>query len=169
MQKERKARESRRQSNARWRGNEHERQQAAGHIAAGMASMLQLATEPVWQELTELSARVRELERAIAAMHVQARTANPLGAAPRRRGRPPGSSRFATTAARSEANRRIRWGSSDEEIRQTVLAEAARIRERTGKLDVATLRAELPSVFRFLYGDRAVFAGVKGLAAELGS
>jgi hypothetical protein len=163
MEQEQKP-EGRRGPGRRARTGGADRHEAAGHIADGIAGLLYSATEPLWGELNELQQRVRDLERKLAAMHA---------AGGQRVGRPPGgrgralSSRVA--ASRSPGTRRIRWGNSDEEIRQTVLAEAARIRDRTGKLDVATLRAELPSVFRFLYGDRAVFAGVKGLAAELGS
>lgn len=137
-----------------------DRREAAGQVADGLAQLLHGASEPLWDELTDLQRRVREIERSLAALHATGGV------------RMSGRNRLAGgrgTATRSPGSRRIRWGDSDEEIRQTVLAEAARIQERTGKLDVATLRAELPSVFRFLYGDRAVFAGVKGLAKELGS
>lgn len=160
MEQESKSESPRRGRRAR--GMNMERSEAASLISDGIAGLLHSASEPLWQELAALQQRVRDLERKVAALQAARgargeRTGKGRGWA----GRPAGS--------RSPGARRIRWGSSDEEIRQTVLQEAARIRERTGKLDVATLRAELPSVFRFLYGDRAVFAGVKGLIAELGS
>lgn len=161
MEQERKPEGSRR--GRRTRAGGLERSEAAGLISDGIAGLLQTAAEPLWTEIATLQQRVRDLERKVTALQAAAGARGERGAG---RGRS-WSGRGA--AGRSPGTRRIRWGSSDEEIRQTVLAEAARIRERTGKLDVATLRAELPSVFRFLYGDRAVFAGVKGLAAELGN
>lgn len=164
MEQEQKSEGARRGPGRRGRGAGADRNSAAGYIAEGIAGLLDSATEPLWGEIAALQQRVRDLERRLTAMQA-------AGGA--RVGRPPGTRGRAAagrgSGGRSPGSRRIRWGNSDEEIRQTVLAEAARIRDRTGKLDVATLRAELPSVFRFLYGDRAVFAGVKGLAAELGS
>lgn len=164
MEQEQKPEGARRGPGRRGRAGGAGRNDAAGYIAEGISALLYAATEPLWDEINELQQRVRDLERKVAAL--QATSGARVGRQAGNRGRAVAGR---GAGGRTPGSRRIRWGNSDEEIRQTVLAEAARIRDRTGRLDVATLRAELPSVFRFLYGDRAVFAGVKGLAQELGS
>ena len=62
---------------------------------------------------------------------------------------------------------RIRWGTTDEEIRQTVRARARALLEEGQALTVSNIQKQVPSMLRYLYGEKAVFTGLKGLIQDL--
>ncbi|MDI3299269.1 MAG: hypothetical protein QJR08_08880 [Bacillota bacterium] len=61
------------------------------------------------------------------------------------------------------ARQRIRWGSSPEEIRRTVFRQIDLLQARGRELTTETIKAEVPSLLRWIYGERALFDGMEGL------
>ncbi|MCL6522496.1 MAG: hypothetical protein K6U79_09040 [Firmicutes bacterium] len=69
----------------------------------------------------------------------------------------------ASEASRRPARQRIRWGSTPEEIRETVFRQLDLLRSRGRELTTETIKSEVPSLLRWIYGERALFEGMEGL------
>ncbi|MEW6724188.1 MAG: hypothetical protein AB1331_04595 [Bacillota bacterium] len=108
------------------------------------------ALEPVTQQLDDLTARVSRLEQSPLAETADVNDPAEFGAL---------DADLELEGTRT-ASGRIRWGKTPEEIRHRVLEELRRL-EREGKeVCIKTLREELPSCLRWLYGKTAVFNGL---------
>lgn len=64
------------------------------------------------------------------------------------------------------ARKRIRWGSTPEEIKCTTFRVLEGLQRSGERITVGLIRRRTPSMMRWLYGDKAVFAGLKGLLEE---
>jgi len=62
--------------------------------------------------------------------------------------------------------RRIRWGNTPEEIKSTSFQVLQRLEQDGGRITVGVIRSQAPSMMRWLYGEKAVFSGLKGLLEE---
>ncbi|MZP31328.1 hypothetical protein GTO91_16600 [Heliobacterium undosum] len=62
--------------------------------------------------------------------------------------------------------KRIRWGSTPEEIKSSVFLQLERLQEMGNPICVETIKNEVPGMLRWLYGEKAVFNGLKGLQQE---
>lgn len=124
-----------------------------------VVELLHMALEPMQSALEDLSSRLERLEQ---------NEGLGMGDA-RREGR---GGRTQTAPAQSEptqAKPRIRWGASADEIRRTVRTHARRLLEQGQELTVSNIQKQVPSMLRYLYGEKAVFAGLKGLIQDLES
>ncbi|MTV50503.1 hypothetical protein GJ688_16275 [Heliobacillus mobilis] len=63
-------------------------------------------------------------------------------------------------------NKRIRWGSTPEEIKAAVFRQLQRLQANGNPICVETIKSEVPGMLRWLYGEKAVFNGLKGLQQE---
>ncbi|MTV48685.1 hypothetical protein GJ688_06795 [Heliobacillus mobilis] len=61
---------------------------------------------------------------------------------------------------------RIRWGNTDDEIRNTVFEQLKALEERGKEITITTIKAEVPSMMRYVYGERALFKGIGDLLEE---
>ncbi|ABZ83101.1 hypothetical protein HM1_0487 [Heliomicrobium modesticaldum Ice1] len=61
---------------------------------------------------------------------------------------------------------RIRWGTTDEEIRHTVFAQLRSLEEKGKDITITTIKAEVPSMMRYVYGEKALFKGIGELLEE---
>ncbi|MEW6398245.1 MAG: hypothetical protein AB1503_03635 [Bacillota bacterium] len=64
------------------------------------------------------------------------------------------------------ARKRIRWGSTPEEIKSTTFRVLEGLQKSGERITVGLIRARTPSMMRWLYGEKAVFAGLRGLMEE---
>ncbi|MDI6825329.1 MAG: hypothetical protein QME93_02880 [Bacillota bacterium] len=64
------------------------------------------------------------------------------------------------------ARKRIRWGNTPEEIKSTTFRVLEGLQRSGERITVGLIRSRTPSMMRWLYGDKAVFAGLKGLLEE---
>ncbi|MDD4587508.1 MAG: hypothetical protein PHC60_03825 [Heliobacteriaceae bacterium] len=62
--------------------------------------------------------------------------------------------------------RRIRWGSTTEEIRRTVFNQLQLLEGRGKEITITTIKAEIPSMMRYVYGEKALFKGIGDLLTE---
>ncbi|MBM7868458.1 hypothetical protein GTO89_16430 [Heliobacterium gestii] len=62
--------------------------------------------------------------------------------------------------------KRIRWGSTPEEIKSSVFLQLQRLQDMGSPICVETIKNEVPGMLRWLYGEKAVFNGLKGLQQE---
>ena len=60
---------------------------------------------------------------------------------------------------------RIHWGSEPQQIRETVFRELDHLREQNLEITTETIKARIPSLLRWIYGDHAIFDGIDGLRA----
>ncbi|MCW2278365.1 hypothetical protein [Heliophilum fasciatum] len=65
-----------------------------------------------------------------------------------------------------ERNARIRWGTTEEEIRQTVFEQLQLLEKRGKEITITTIKTEVPSMMRYVYGERALFCGIGDLIEE---
>lgn len=119
-----------------------------------VAQLLFMALEPLRDTLAGLDARLARLEGREPSL--PARASSETAAQPAR-------------PRRSSGKPRIRWGSTEEEIRQTVRARAQALLQEGHALTVSNIQKEVPSMLRYLYGEKAVFPGLKGLIQDLDS
>ncbi|MBM7868172.1 hypothetical protein GTO89_09990 [Heliobacterium gestii] len=61
---------------------------------------------------------------------------------------------------------RIRWGSSEDEIKATIFEQLRLLEERGKEITVTNIKEEVPSMMRFLYGKDAMFQGINALIEE---
>ncbi|MEW6545411.1 MAG: hypothetical protein AB1446_00650 [Bacillota bacterium] len=64
------------------------------------------------------------------------------------------------------ARKRIRWGNTPEEIKNTTFRVLEGLQKSGERITVGLIRSRTPSMMRWLYGEKAVFAGLKGLLEE---
>lgn len=150
-----------------------------------VAELLYMALEPLRDTLQELDGRLTILEAQLPGGAEDGSEAGPDAAgaprreeapeheaAPRRRGgRGRATSAPAPSAAEASPARarkpRIRWGTNAEEIRRTVRAHAREMLSQGQDLTVSNIQKQVPSMLRYLYGEKAVFEGLKGLIRDL--
>ncbi|MHB9145897.1 MAG: hypothetical protein ACYC5Y_11250 [Symbiobacteriia bacterium] len=132
-----------------------------------VAELLFMALEPLRETLLTLDARLARLEGRDPSLPMAGPPANPASPAKRA-----GPARLADEPAqprRASGKPRIRWGSTEEEIRQTVRARARALLQEGQALTVSNIQKQVPSMLRYLYGEKAVFPGLKGLIHDLES
>lgn len=110
-----------------------------------VVEVVRLGLEPVYQEMSRLERKVDE-----ALEHVRA--AGPAGAS--------------QPSAPSAPKRRIRWGSTPEDIRATVFQQLDQLLADGEELSTEVIKQRVPSMLRWIYGERAVFNGIEGLREE---
>ncbi|MGE5590806.1 MAG: hypothetical protein ACM3ZA_09365 [Bacillota bacterium] len=147
-----------------------------------VAELLYIALEPLRDTLQEMDGRLTTLELHLqgaaegapqAGQSVAATPRQAEAPGPRRRGRGRGSASPAPTTAAAEPapgrerKPRIRWGANADEIRQTVRAHARQMLSQGQDLTVSNIQKQVPSMLRYLYGEKAVFEGLKGLIRDL--
>lgn len=64
------------------------------------------------------------------------------------------------------ARRRIRWGTTPDEIKATSFQVLEDLEKTGERITVGLIRSRAPSLMRWLYGEKAVFTGLKGLLEE---
>lgn len=106
-----------------------------------VAEVVRLGLEPVYRELARLE---RKVDEALGQVRPAA-NAGPRPAGPRRR---------------------IRWGSSPEDIRATVFRQLEEMLQDGEELSTELIKRRIPSMLRWIYGERAVFNGIEGLREE---
>lgn len=77
-----------------------------------------------------------------------------------------GRGRKKETERETVKSRRIRWGNTDEEIRQTVFEQLKSLEDKGKEITITTIKAEVPSMMRYVYGERALFKGIGELVDE---
>ncbi len=107
-----------------------------------VVEVVRLGLEPVYKELARLEQKVDEA----------------LGQV-----REPGAGPGRIPAA---PKRRIRWGSNPEDIRATVFRQLEELVADGEELSTELIKRRIPSMLRWIYGERAVFDGIEGLRAE---
>lgn len=127
---------------------------ATEHTLDAVAEILQLALEPVYNEMTAIRQRLEELA------HLQA---NGHGQHPSLTLSPLHSGEDVLVANRKK---RIRWGSNPDDIRETVFAQLRQLVMAGEEISTETIKQRVPSMLRWIYGDRAVFDGIEGLRHE---
>lgn len=122
------------------------------------------ALQSTHRQIQQLDERVRVIEGALAdkreAAGGEARAAGPAtvkGAVRQGQEGP---------AAARPARKRIRWGSTPEEIKSTTFRVLEGLQKSGERITVGLIRARTPSMMRWLYGEKAVFAGLRGLLEE---
>ncbi|MBC9783585.1 hypothetical protein H1S01_03535 [Heliobacterium chlorum] len=61
---------------------------------------------------------------------------------------------------------RIRWGSTEEEIKNTIFEQLRLLEEHGKEITVTNIKEDVPSMMRFLYGKDALFQGINALIEE---
>lgn len=122
-----------------------------------VAELLKIGLEPVYEELAMLQQRLDDLSLEFR---------NP----PAREHAPSGPRNTAMVEQRAVMNgsrqKRIRWGSTPETIRQTVFAQLQALLEEGEEISTETIKKRIPSMLRWIYGEKAVFDGIEGLRRE---
>ncbi len=122
-----------------------------------VAEVVKMALEPMAQQLWMALDRVDHIEATLAGAGLcevkerRARNGSARRAAPARE----------TAAAPAQTSARIRWGSTPAEIRTIVAQQLQRLHAEGKNIDTKTIRAEVPSMLKWLYGKRAVFDGLE--------
>lgn len=146
----------------------------------GVAELLSMALEPLRDTLLEMDGRLAALESMAtgastpgssatgspAAGTTGQRGGSQASTAPHR-GRGRAAAAPVEPAAAHTRKPRIRWGSSADEVRQTVRAHARDLLAQGHELTVSNIQKQVPSMLRYLYGEKAVFEGLKGLIRDL--
>lgn len=117
-----------------------------------VSEILQLGLEPVYRELGKVHERLNAVLG-----EAEAWPADGVD------GRPHGGAAPGEAQARKK---RIRWGSTPEDIRETVFSQLNELVERGEEISTETIKEHVPSMLRWIYGDRAVFEGIEGLRRE---
>lgn len=115
------------------------------------------------RQLQDLETRMRELEEAVREGGAAAGSGGALVVGP---GQTPASAVKAGGAQPRPARKRIRWGSTPEEIKNTTFRVLEGLQKSGERITVGLIRSRSPSMMRWLYGEKAVFAGLKGLLEE---
>lgn len=122
-----------------------------------VAEIMKLGIDPIYAELADLKDRFAALSARVDAM---------AGASWSQAGEAlPAPAPMAPGAVRAR-KRRIRWGSTPEAIRQTVFRQLRLLVEQGEDISTETIKQRCPSMLRWIYGDKAVFAGIEGLRRE---
>lgn len=118
-----------------------------------VSEILQLGLDPVYQELAKVQQRLNAVLGEAAEW--------PAGDD----GRPRGGAAPGEAAVQAR-KKRIRWGATPEDIRETVFSQLNELVERGEEISTETIKEHVPSMLRWIYGDRAVFEGIEGLRRE---
>lgn len=122
------------------------------------------ALQSTHRQIAELGERVRVLEGALAdrreAAGGGARAAVPVTL------KEAGGEAGEDSRVARPARKRIRWGSTPEEIKSTTFRVLEGLQKSGERITVGLIRARTPSMMRWLYGEKAVFAGLRGLLEE---
>lgn len=117
-----------------------------------VSEILQLGLDPVYRELGKVHERLNALLGEGGEWQDDGEGGRPRGAAA------PGEAQA--------RKKRIRWGSTPEDIRETVFSQLNELVERGEEISTETIKEHVPSMLRWIYGDRAVFEGIEGLRRE---
>lgn len=125
------------------------------------------ALQGTHRKIEQLEERVRVLEGALAGKR-EAAGGEAVPTVPAALKEAGGAAEEASGAARSArpARKRIRWGSTPEEIKSTTFRVLEGLQKSGERITVGLIRARTPSMMRWLYGEKAVFAGLRGLLEE---
>lgn len=128
--------------------------QATERTLDAVAEIVQLGLEPVCREMAAVRQRLDEIAGFLADERLQGASLNlsPL-------------SDGEDTVARAR-KKRIRWGSSPDDVRETVFAQLRELIAAGEEISTETIKQRVPSMLRWIYGDRAVFEGIEGLRRE---
>lgn len=119
-----------------------------------VSEILQLGLDPVYRELGKVHERLNAVLGEAEAWPADGEGARPRGGA------------AAEEAPAQARKKRIRWGATPEDIRETVFSQLSELVERGEEISTETIKAHVPSMLRWIYGDRAVFEGIEGLRRE---
>lgn len=123
-----------------------------------VAELLKIGLEPVYEELIVLQQRLDDLSLAIRNLPAGENSPDAYrNAVMNVEGEP------ATSGGR---RKRIRWGSNPEGIRETVFAQLQALLEEGEEISTETIKKRIPSMLRWIYGEKAVFNGIEGLRQE---
>lgn len=137
------------------------------------------AEDLVRMDLRSLRDDVAEMRARLAAL--ESRLAGAPPAAPATAAAPPGTSAAGVPTgapftapdaaglpgpAAMAARRRIRWGSSPDTVRDTVFAQLSGLVDDPDLVSTELIKQRIPSMLRWIYGERAVFKGIEGLRRE---
>ncbi len=141
--------------------------QATEKALDAMAEVVQLGVDPLYKEVARLQQSVEELAGRVEALQRLSRQdavimsdlladggGDPAAFGPA--GHPPGLA----------GKKRIRWGSNPESIRQTVFNQLRLLEEQGEEITTETIKQRIPSMLRWIYGERAVFNGIEGLRRD---
>lgn len=139
--------------------------QATEKTLDALAEILQLGLDPLYEEIAVLKQAVADLAR---------RVENRGGGGQAERTDVPLTPRndMATAAGRSGSRlplidkKRIRWGSDPATIRETVFGKLLLLEEQGEEITTETIKQRIPSMLRWIYGERAVFGGIDGLRRD---
>ncbi|KAB2952399.1 hypothetical protein F9B85_09600 [Heliorestis acidaminivorans] len=68
--------------------------------------------------------------------------------------------------AKKEKSSRIRWGSTEEEIKKTVFEKLSNLESQGLEINVNNIKSQYASMMRYLYGNDAIFKGIPALMEE---
>lgn len=128
--------------------------QATERTLDAVAEIVQLGLEPVCREMAAVRQRLDQIAGLLADEGYQGA---PLKFTPL----PSGEDSAVMTR-----KKRIRWGSSPDDVRETVFAQLRELVAAGEEISTETIKQRVPSMLRWIYGDRAVFAGIEGLRRE---
>lgn len=114
------------------------------------------------RQIAQLETRVQLLEQAVQEFQPAYPAPGPAGGMVAEDGC---LSRAGVAQARP-ARKRIRWGNTPEEIKSTTFRVLEGLQKSGERITVGLIRSRTPSMMRWLYGEKAVFAGLKGLLEE---
>ncbi|MZP28213.1 hypothetical protein GTO91_00545 [Heliobacterium undosum] len=163
---------------------EYRRYRQALEAAFTMAeTMMQKALEPVRTELQTIRERLEsmpttpdipqipgqgiltDLSESAPNLAAPGSAENSAGSGEGGAARRPRSRKKEKTEEKAKAPR-IRWGTTDEEIRHTVFEQLRSLEEKGKDITITTIKSEVPSMMRYVYGDKALFKGIGELLEE---
>lgn len=115
--------------------------------------------------LASTGRRLEELESRLAALEGGLGEGEPVRG-PAMTATAPGLGQVGEAAPPRPARKRIRWGNTPEEIKSTTFRVLDGLQRSGERITVGLIRSRTPSMMRWLYGEKAVFAGLKGLLEE---
>lgn len=142
--------------------------QATEKALDATAEILQMGMEPLYNEVRLLQQQVANLAHQLDILRNVGRTdavdmSEPLTARQ-------GSAAPVPLPTRGQValvgKKRIRWGSNPETIRETVFDQLRHLTQQGEEITTETIKQRIPSMLRWIYGERAVFDGIDGLRRE---
>ncbi|MHB0886546.1 MAG: hypothetical protein ACYC41_11780 [Bacillota bacterium] len=139
--------------------------QATERTIDAVAELVKVIVEPIAHALWETIDRVEVVETALASTGLaEVKERRARGGAGRRAGGESGSAGAGAGSAGGPtvvASSRIRWGATPGQIRPVVAQQLQRLCAEGKNIDTKTIRAEVPSLLKWLYGKKAVFSGLE--------